>query len=89
MSLSVKTIWKNKMHVPFTGLEMQVEADLTEEHPKVFSEIRLMYQVFGKGLNKEKVQKAIDLSQERYCGVNAILKKNNPINYSVEYVDDI
>ena len=77
-----------KMRVPFTGFEIEIEADLTEEHPIVFSEIRLKYLLFGKDLNKEKVKKAVDLSQEKYCGVSAMLKKNSPITYSIVYVDE-
>lgn len=76
-----------KMRVPFTGLEIDVEADLTEEHPKVYSEIRLIYRFFGKDLNHEKVKKAIDLSQDKYCGVSAMLRKICPILYTIEYQD--
>jgi len=68
-----------KMRVPFTNFEMDIDADLIEEHPKVYSEIRIIYRVFGTQLNKDKVKKAVDLSQERYCGVSAMLKKNSPI----------
>ena len=78
-----------KMRVDFTNFEMDVEADLTDEHPKVYSEIRLIYRIFGNQLNKEKIKKAVDLSQERYCGVNAMLRKNSPITYSIEYIEGV
>lgn len=77
----------NKMRVPFTNFEMDIEADLTEEHPMVFSEIRLVYKFFGKDLDTTKVEKAVKLSQDKYCGVSAMLKKNSPIEYSIEYAD--
>lgn len=77
-----------KMRVDFTGFEINIEADLTDEHPIVFSEIRIEYLVFGKELNRSKVQKAIDLSQEKYCGVSAMLKKNSPIKYAITYPDE-
>ena len=76
----------NKMRVPFTGLEMDIEADLTEEHPKVYSEIRLIYRLSGKDLNHAKVEKAVKLSKEKYCGISAMLEKNCPIIFSIEYV---
>lgn len=79
----------SKMRVPFTNFEMDIDADLTDEHPKVYSEISIVYRVFGTQLNKEKVKKAIDLSQEKYCGVSAMLKKNSPITYSIEYIEEI
>jgi len=78
-----------KMRVPFTNFEMDIDADLTDEHPKVYEEIRIIYRIFGNDLNQEKVEKAIDLSQEKYCGVSAMLKKNSPVNYSIEYVEEI
>lgn len=76
-----------KMRVPIDGFEIDIEADLTSEHPIVFSEIRVSYRFFGTDLNKEKVEKAVRLSQEKYCGVSAMLRKNSPINYSVEYIE--
>jgi putative redox protein len=78
-----------KMRVPFTGLEIEAEADLTEDHPKVYKEIRLTYKVYGKDLPKAKVEKAVNLSKEKYCGVSAMLSKNNPIIYSIEYPDEV
>jgi putative redox protein len=78
----------NKMHAPITNFEMDIEADLTEEHPKVYSEIRLTYRIYGHQLNKEKVQKAVDLSKDKYCGVSAMLKSNSPIIYAIEYVEE-
>jgi putative redox protein len=79
----------NKMRVPFTNFEMDIEADLTEEYPQVYTEIRLTYRVYGHQLNKEKVQKAVDLSKDKYCGVSAMLKNNSPIIYTIEYVEEV
>jgi len=78
----------NKMRVSFTNFEMDIEADLTNEHPKVYSEIRIIYKLVGKDLNQEKVKKAIELSQEKYCGVNAMLRKNSPIKYNIEFINN-
>jgi len=74
-----------KMKVSYTSFEMDIEADLTEEHPKVYSEIRLIYRFTGENLNRGKIEKSIKLSQEKYCGVSAMLRKNCPIIYSIEY----
>ncbi|MEM8892555.1 MAG: OsmC family protein [Bacteroidota bacterium] len=76
-----------KMRVPITGLELDTEADLTDEHPKVFSEIRLIYRVFGENIDRAKVEKAVQLSKEKYCGVSAMLEKNSPIKIEIEYVE--
>ena len=78
-----------KMRVSIDGFEMDIEADLTEEHPIVYSEIRLVYRFFGADLNKVKIGRAVQLSQEKYCGVSAMLRKNSPIIYSIEYAEEM
>ena len=68
---------------------MDIEADLTDEHPKVYSEIRLIYRFYGSNLKRKKIEKAVDLPQEKYCGVSAMLRKNSPLNNSIEYVEQV
>lgn len=73
-----------KMRVGFSEFEIEVEADQTDEHPKVYKDINIIYKIKTAVENKDKVRKAIDLSLEKYCGVSAMLKKNSAINYTVE-----
>ena len=72
-----------KMRVEFDGLNIEVEGELTEEHPKVYHTITLNYQFKGKDLPMDKLEKAVNLSQERYCGVTAMLAKAAKINYKI------
>lgn len=72
-----------KMRVPFASLVIDAEADQTEEHPKVFKDIHLTYNLVTEEQNRDKVAKAIDLSLEKYCGVAAMLAKNSAITYSI------
>ena len=72
-----------KMRVEFSKLEMEAEAEQTEEHPKVFKEVWITYTIRTAAENEEKVKKAIELSLEKYCGVAAMLKKNSPVNYKL------
>ncbi|HEV7331763.1 MAG TPA: OsmC family protein [Flavisolibacter sp.] len=72
-----------KMRVPFANLEIDAEADQTEDHPRVFKTIHLTYKVKTEEENREKIRKAIDLSLEKYCGVAAMLKKNSAIEYAI------
>lgn len=58
-----------KMRVEFDDLNIRVEGDLTEEHPKHFENMKVIYEFTGKDLPLEKLQKAVNLSEERYCGV--------------------
>lgn len=72
-----------KMRVPFADLQIEAQADQTEEHPRVFKAINLTYHLKTGEENRDKVKKAIDLSLEKYCGVAAMLKKNSPIEYEI------
>lgn len=73
----------NKMQMPFEGFEVSVDGDLTTEHPKVYHSIRIQYKFAGPKLELEKIQKAIKLSLDKYCGVAAMLKKTATITFEV------
>lgn len=72
-----------KMKMPYDSFELEIEGDLGEEHPKTYTAIRLKYIFTGDGLDKNKIQKAIDLSLDRYCGVAAMLKKSASLDYEI------
>ena len=73
-AMDVVSILK-KMRVDLTGLNVKVEGDLTEEYPKHFFRMHVIYEFTGKDLPLDKLQKAVDLSEEKYCGVSAVYKK--------------
>lgn len=75
-----------KMRVELEGFEVNIEADLTDEHPKHYSSMHIIYQFKGKDLPMDKLQKAIDLSQERYCGVSFMYKQFAKITYEIKIV---
>jgi putative redox protein len=68
-----------KMQVPFQSFRIELEADTSDAHPSVFTEIRLVYRTEGEGVLREKVDRAIQLSQEKYCGVTHMLNKTAKI----------
>lgn len=72
-----------KMRVPFADLNIEVETEQTDEHPRVFKDIHINYIITTAEENREKVKKAIDLSLDKYCGVAAMLKKNSKIDYTI------
>lgn len=59
----------------FDYFNIKIEAEMTEEHPKQYSSMKVIYEFKGKELDMQKIEKAINLSQDRYCGVSAMLKK--------------
>jgi putative redox protein len=73
-----------KMRVEVEDFDIKIEADLTDEHPKHFTKMHIIYMFKGKDLDIEKLKKAIDLSQDRYCGVSATYKKAMDISYEIK-----
>lgn len=64
-----------KMRVEVDSFNVRVEGDVTEEHPKHFTRMHVVYEFTGKDLPMDKLQKAVHLSEEKYCGVSAVYKK--------------
>jgi len=64
-----------KMKVEPEAFNVIIEADVTEEHPKHYSKIKVVYQFKGKDLPYTKLEKAVKLSEEKYCGVTAVYRK--------------
>ncbi len=73
----------NKMRVEFSDFKIKVTAELTEEHPKYYHKIHLSYILEGNDIDKGKVEKAVNLSQDKYCGVSYMLKKTAEISYEI------
>jgi putative redox protein len=65
-----------KMRVELQYFNIRVEAEMTEEHPKHYTSMHIIYEFKGEGLEPEKLQKAVNLSQEQYCVVSAAYRKS-------------
>jgi len=64
-----------------------VSAESTDEHPKYYHKIHITYSFKGKDLQMEKLEKAVIMSQERYCGVTAMLGKASQITHEIVILD--
>jgi len=71
-----------KKKVQLDGFEMNLSAEVQETHPQVFTKIHLEYVFYGKNIQAETVERAIELSQKTYCSVTAMLKKTVEITHS-------
>jgi putative redox protein len=76
-----------KMKVEPEAFNVIVEADVTDEHPKHYSKMKVIYQFKGKDLPKEKLEKAVKLSEEKYCGVTAVYKKAMEMESEIRIVE--
>ena len=81
--MDVASILK-KMQVNFDSFQIKVSAESAAEHPKVYTRIKLTYLISGRDIPPEKLERAIELSQNKYCSVSATLGKTAQINYHYE-----
>ncbi len=72
-----------KMRVAFADFRVAAEAEREPERPKAFTKIRLTYSLRGRDIPEDKVTRAIELSQERYCTAAASLRKAIPIVHTL------
>ena len=64
-----------KQRQDIEGVEVSLVAEHAEEHPKVFTEVKLVYTVRGRKLNRPLIERAVGLSDEKYCSATAMFKK--------------
>jgi putative redox protein len=63
-----------KKRVKIDGFEIHVTAEQRDEHPQVFTKIHLEYVIRGDDIRPQDVERAIELSESKYCSVNAMLR---------------
>lgn len=74
----------NKMRVDFKTFNIRVDGEMADEHPKKFNRITVTYELTGKNIDREKVEKAVNLSKDKYCGVSVTLQKSLDMVYNIE-----
>lgn len=75
-----------KMKIEILDFKILIDGDLTEEHPKQFQKLHLIYQFRGNELPLDKIENAVRLSQDKYCGVNATYKKAMDVSWEVQII---
>ena len=82
MALDVQTILE-KSRVPLTGMEVEVEGQRAQFHPRRYTEIRLVYRLEGpEEEHQGKVDRAVELSREKFCSVLHSLRTD--IDFEIE-----
>jgi putative redox protein len=75
-----------KMKIVPDEFNVRVDGNVTEEHPKQYESMHIIYEFKGDNLPKDKLVRAIELSQEKYCGVSALYKKAIKVTYEVKMI---
>ena len=80
--MDVMSILK-KMKVEVRDLNIRVEGIVAEEHPKIYTSMHLIYEFKGENMPMDRLIRAIELSQEKYCGVSLTLQKAMPVTWEI------
>ena len=76
-----------KMRAEVADFKIEVEGNLTEEHPKIYDKVKVTYLFFGKDFQKDKIEKAVNLSVETYCGVMHMFRQFAEVSIEIKYFD--
>jgi putative redox protein len=74
-----------KMQIEPESLDIRVEATLTDEHPKKYTSMHVIYEFKGD-LPEDRLKRAVELSQDKYCGVSATLRDAFPVTWEIRIV---
>jgi putative redox protein len=70
-----------------TDCVVEIEAERAESDPKIFTGIRLVYKITGRNLSRDKVERAVALSDEKYCSATAQLRALAKISHEIEIIE--
>jgi len=76
-----------KMRAEVDVLSIDIEAELTTEHPKYYHKVKVIYNFYGKEFKKSKIKKAVKLSEERYCGVMEMFRQFAEVTIEIQYFE--
>lgn len=87
-AFDVITVLRQKYHQKVTSYHVRVQADQAERPPQVFTTVRIHHVVTGIGIEQAHLVEAINLSEEKYCSVGAMVKKSATFHTTYEIIED-
>jgi putative redox protein len=70
-----------------TDCVVEIDGDRADSDPKIFTKIHLLYKITGRALSREKVERAVALSAEKYCSATAQLGALAKISHEIEIIE--
>ena len=77
-----------RMREKVTGLDIALEGERATEDPKVFTHVKIIYKVTGRKLKPASVERAVNLSAEKYCSASIMFGKTAKIEHAFEIIDE-
>ncbi len=78
----------SKKKIKVDGFEMNITSEVSDEHPQIFTKINIEFLFFGKNIPSDAVERAIELSQTKYCSVTKMLEKAAEITHSYKIIEN-
>lgn len=75
-----------KMRVDLEKCSIEVQGDMADEHPKYYTKMHVIYEFTGKDLPMDKLEKAVKMSEETYCGVEALYRKAIEVTSEIKVI---
>jgi len=76
-----------KMRVDIEKCSIEVLGEVTDEHPKYYKNMHVVYEFTGKNLPLEKLEKAVKVSEETYCGVETLYRKAIEVTSEIRIIE--
>ena len=76
-----------KMRAEVEAFTMDIEANLTDEHPKYYDKVKVTYNFYGTDFKKDKIEKAVNLSVDKYCGVMKMFRQFAEVTIEIKYFE--
>jgi putative redox protein len=77
-----------RMREKVTGLDIALEGERAAEDPKVFTHVKIIYKVTGRNLKPANVERAVNLSAEKYCSASIMFGKTAKIEHAFEIIEE-
>lgn len=77
-----------RMREKVTGVDVALEAERAAEDPKIFTKVTLHFKITGKSLKRANVERAVNLSAEKYCSASIMIGKTAKIEHVIEIIDE-
>ncbi|MFK7832398.1 MAG: OsmC family protein [Winogradskyella sp.] len=75
----------DKMKVDIDDFKIDVSGELTDEHPRYYHSVIVDYHFYGSDLNKEKCERAVNLSVDKYCGVMEMFRRFATVETAIHF----
>lgn len=77
-----------KMKLEVRDFRIDIDADLSESHPQTYTSVRVEFHFFGPNLNHKKLERAVQLSVEKYCGVMEMFRRFAAVEHAALFHDE-